>query len=797
MNKNRRMKHVVAASLAFGAAALTGFGQIAPAAVYAAEQTETVKTESTKSGEQADEGLFKEETVYVNADANGAVKLITVSDWLKNAGTTESLKDVSELDGIKNIKGEETFSESGDNLTWDTNGADIYYQGTTEKELPVSVKLTYYLDGKKISPSELKGKSGHLKIKIDYTNNTKKSVNVSGKSEELSSPFVMMTGMILPNETFSNVAIDNGKVVSDGNRNIVLGFAVPGMKESLGMNDFSQSSSQVSLPESLEISADVTDFTMSSTYTVALSGDTNGADIYYQGTTEKELPVSVKLTYYLDGKKISPSELKGKSGHLKIKIDYTNNTKKSVNVSGKSEELSSPFVMMTGMILPNETFSNVAIDNGKVVSDGNRNIVLGFAVPGMKESLGMNDFSQSSSQVSLPESLEISADVTDFTMSSTYTVALSDILEDLNVKEIVDYSSLQSALDELENAALELVSGTDTLSSGAAQLSSGAAELEDGIKKYTDGTDTLANGVVSYVNGEQQLADGAKSLTELSAGLSQVQSAVSQLSAATDGSLTSVNEKDIKAGAQKLADGTQQLVQVLGTEAVQAVMQQVTSMIEMGKALIEETKGLETSLQNGIVTPVQDLAAQAQAISGELQKISDLQTNLTNACTAVNTAVNENNAVIDADNGQIAANNEKITSAKTKAISSSQTIQQAVDSLTAKRNEIAQNDPQSAALADLDNAIQALNEAKNAAAEVTDMPELSSIEGKLNPVQADLSGGCAGCSKCSRKNESRSVYIKTCGCRNECKTSRSRRKIRRNPESGRKPAFGSTGSADR
>ena len=216
---------------------------------------------------------------------------------------------------------------------------------------------------------------------------------------------------------------------------------------------------------------------------------------------------------------------------------------------------------------------------------------------------------------------------------------------------------------------------------------------------------------------------------------------MSQLSEATDGSLTSVNEKDIKAGAQKLADGTQQPVQVLGTEAVQAVMQQVTSMIEMGKALIEETKGLETSLQNGIVTPVQgSFAAQAQAISGELQKISDLQTNLTNACTAVNTAVNENNAVIDADNGQIAANNEKITSAKTKAISSSQTIQQAVDSLTAKRNEIAQNDPQSAALADLDNAIQALNEAKNAAAEVTDMPELSSIEGKLNPVQADLSG---------------------------------------------------------
>ena len=109
MNKNRRMKHVVAASLAFGAAALTGFGQIAPAAVYAAEQTETVKTESTKSGEQADEGLFKEETVYVNADANGAVKLITVSDWLKNAGTTESLKMSANLTVLKILKERNLF----------------------------------------------------------------------------------------------------------------------------------------------------------------------------------------------------------------------------------------------------------------------------------------------------------------------------------------------------------------------------------------------------------------------------------------------------------------------------------------------------------------------------------------------------------------------------------------------------------------------------------------------------------------------------------------------------------------
>ena len=255
MNKNRKIKRGLTTSLAVGMSVMMG-----AVPVFAA---------GTSSDADA---VYKEETVYVNADATGTIDEVTVSNWLKNSGSVSgSLTDASTLKDIKNVKGDETFKASGDTLTWNTDGEDIYYQGTTEKELPVSVKLTYYLDGKKISPSELKGKSGHLKIKIDYTNNTKKSVNVSGKSEELSSPFVMMTGMILPNETFSNVAIDNGKVVSDGNRNIVLGFAVPGMKESLGMNDFSQSSSQVSLPESLEISADVTDFTMSSTYTVALS----------------------------------------------------------------------------------------------------------------------------------------------------------------------------------------------------------------------------------------------------------------------------------------------------------------------------------------------------------------------------------------------------------------------------------------------------------------------------------------------------------------------------------------------
>ena len=112
----------------------------------------------------------------------------------------------------------------------------FYYQGQSNKDLPVSVKFTYFLDGQEMQPQDLVGKSGHLQIKIQYTNNEKKSAKVDGKNETIYSPFVMLTAMILPDDTFSNVTIDNGKVISDGSRNIVVGVGMPGLKDSLKLD---------------------------------------------------------------------------------------------------------------------------------------------------------------------------------------------------------------------------------------------------------------------------------------------------------------------------------------------------------------------------------------------------------------------------------------------------------------------------------------------------------------------------------------------------------------------------------
>ena len=124
----------------------------------------------------------KVETVYVTADASGSVNDVIVSEWLKNATASSELTDTTELKDIVNVKGDESFTENGDGtVTWNADGSDIYYQGTTDKELPVDMKITYTLDGKEISPADLAGKSGKVTIRFEYENKAKQTVDVDGE----------------------------------------------------------------------------------------------------------------------------------------------------------------------------------------------------------------------------------------------------------------------------------------------------------------------------------------------------------------------------------------------------------------------------------------------------------------------------------------------------------------------------------------------------------------------------------------------------------------------------------------
>ncbi len=221
--------------------------------------------ENTKDAENA-----KEETVYLITDAGGNITQTIVSGWLKNGSARKEIQDISDLTNIENVKGDETFTQNGDQITWQADGADIYYKGTSTKQVPITQKLTYYLDGREISPEDLAGKSGQVKIRFDYKNNAKTSIKINGHKEEIYVPFTVISGMVL-DDSFRNIQVNHGKVISDGSRNIVVGYAMPGLTDNLGVDkdDFDD---DFELPEYVEVTADAENFSLDMTASAATSG---------------------------------------------------------------------------------------------------------------------------------------------------------------------------------------------------------------------------------------------------------------------------------------------------------------------------------------------------------------------------------------------------------------------------------------------------------------------------------------------------------------------------------------------
>lgn len=217
----------------------------------------------------------KDETVYVFAKANGDVDNILVNETLKNRDKSDKIEDTTDLKDIVNVKGDETFTQNGNKITWDAAGNEISYQGTTDKELPVSVKATYYLDGNEISPEDLAGKSGKVKIRLDYTSNETVTKEVNGKDEDISVPFVAVSGMVL-GDNFKNIQVTNGKYLAQGESNIVVGYAIPGLDD--GVKD-AAADLDTEIPEYVEVSADVTDFSLDMTVTLLV----NGSEMNFSG----------------------------------------------------------------------------------------------------------------------------------------------------------------------------------------------------------------------------------------------------------------------------------------------------------------------------------------------------------------------------------------------------------------------------------------------------------------------------------------------------------------------------------
>lgn len=213
----------------------------APAAV-----TETAA--QTTAPKTTPGGVDKSETVYAKANADGTVTETTVEAVLK-ACDGATIPDVAALRDIINKEGDEEYTTGADNaLTWQNSGSAITYEGKSDAALPVTTRVTYYLNGVETAPDDLAGQSGRVRIRFDYTNHTRETVSVDGQEYTVSVPFTAITAVILDGDKFSNIEADNGKVMELDGQTAVLGTVMPGLADGAqelhdGVQEFSDKSS--------------------------------------------------------------------------------------------------------------------------------------------------------------------------------------------------------------------------------------------------------------------------------------------------------------------------------------------------------------------------------------------------------------------------------------------------------------------------------------------------------------------------------------------------------------------------
>ena len=249
-----------------------GNGEAAETEISGADSASAVGSGETTENQESALEKDKTETVYIKSDAEGNTKEITVETTLKHPSDGSDIRDQSNLKDIRNTKGDEEYSQGSDgSLIWENHGADISYKGTSDAEPPVKVKVTYYLNGEQISPKKLAGKSGQVKIRFDYENTATETVTVKKKAYEVQTPFLVVSALVLPSDTFSNIEVTNGKLMNMDDQNMVIGYAMPGLADSLQLSGY-EVTEDIDIPEYVEVTADAKDFELEFTASIITPG---------------------------------------------------------------------------------------------------------------------------------------------------------------------------------------------------------------------------------------------------------------------------------------------------------------------------------------------------------------------------------------------------------------------------------------------------------------------------------------------------------------------------------------------
>lgn len=493
--KSKYIVRVVAGVLTI---ALVGTG-IGATAVFAEKNSTAVTAEAdstTDSSKDADDiadklmdsvslkdnDADKDESVYLISDANGNVNKTIVVDHLKNKDKKDTLEDASNLSDIENVKGKEKFTQSGDKLTWQAGGKDIYYQGTATEEPPVTQKVTYYLDGKEISPEDLAGKSGKVKIRFDYTNTTSYTETVNGEKQTVSVPFAAITGLVL-GDGFENIEVTNGKAEVSDSSSVVLGYALPGLKDSLGIKD-KDLDGDVNIPEYMEMTADVKNFSMPAAMTFVVNASdyvsTDGIDTSDLDDMINDLKDA--STQLQDGSKTLAEGTDTLADGLS-----TLQSKLGTFASGVGTLQSGLKTYTDGVSTLSGGLNTLGNSTGALVSGADK--------------LNSGAGQLASGSATLKDGLK------------SYTDGASQLNTGLN--QLNDNTgSLATGVTSLNDGAKTLSDGINAANKGAAGVSAGAAQLKTSIDTAKTGADSLAAGAKQVDEGVGQLTQSLSDMPE-------------------------------------------------------------------------------------------------------------------------------------------------------------------------------------------------------------------------------------------------------------------------------------------
>lgn len=445
----------------------------------------------------------------------------------------------------------------------------------------------------------------------------------------------------------------------------------------------------------------------------------NGNDVYYEGTATKQLPVSVKIRYELDGQEISANDIQGKSGHLKLTISFTNNYSQVKNINGKSIVIH-PSYLAGGMLnMSTGKFSNVKCESGKIVNDGT-NEMLAFAnIPGLNETLKSAGLDKVNNQLGISDDVTVEADVNDFDLGSIMVGMTNEIDLASELGEIGSVSELTDGIDQLIEADNQLIDGSKQLYDGTTQLKEQAAPLtgsSDQVRQLSSGAIQLNDGVKALQTGISQYTAGASAINE---GVNQLYG-IPQGAAAISSGMNTKGKSGFSMveASSTLREGLDQLNSVAAGISAESYYNSLMDNVKTAEAGV-------TKLQNEVLAPTKtELGNLGDVLKKASSSLSGLST-LVGQLSSVEAAIEQDQDTVSSNNDIVTANNKKIESVK----ETKNKLNEAISSLKAARDTLKASGTEENPVdtSDLDSKIASLETAYNNIGNVDDMQKLDDL----------------------------------------------------------------------